>query len=128
MRGEIAAAFYPSNPTRRSLPPKQPRRQQQHRTNQCEECFERDADQPERQRQKPDHGKENQREQRHWPAKHEQDAPTDKENQSFHIVTLSSRRAQSTSAPADEGITRRAGLPGKGGQRFMAAALCRAVL
>jgi hypothetical protein len=70
----------------RPSPPKQPRRQEQHGTNQREECLERDADQPERQRQKPDHGKENQREERRGPGKHQQDAPADKKNQSFHML------------------------------------------
>ena len=80
-----------------ATPPQEPRREQKHRTNQCEERFERDADEPERQRQKPDHGKENQCEQSQGPAKHEEDTPADKENQSFHIAIISSRGVPSTS-------------------------------
>ena len=79
-----------------ATPSQEPRRQHKDRTNECEECFERDADQPERQRQKPDHRKEDQREQSQGPAKHEQDAPSDKEDQSFHIVIISSCGAPST--------------------------------
>ena len=41
-----------------ATPSQEPRRQHKDRTNEREECFERDADQPERQRQKPDYGKE----------------------------------------------------------------------
>jgi len=85
-----------SNLDGRATPSQEPRRQHKDRTNEREECFERDADQPERQRQKPDHGKEDQREQSQGPAKHEKDAPADKEDQSFHIVIISSCGAPST--------------------------------
>ena len=80
-----------------ATPSQEPRRQHKDRTNECEEGFERDADQPERQCQKPDHGKEDQCEQRQGPAKHKKDAPSDKEDQSFHIVIISSRGVPSTS-------------------------------
>jgi hypothetical protein len=81
-----------------SPPPEQTRWKKQQSTNQREYRVKRDADKPQRDRQKPDNGKENQRKQCHWPAQHEQNAPSNKHNQSFHIPILSFLCRMSTAA------------------------------
>lgn len=72
-----------------SLPSEQMRRKKKHCAQQREECVYRDADQPQRDRYKPDNGKKNQRQYRHRPAKHKQNAPAHKKQQSFHPSILS---------------------------------------
>eukprot|EP01035_Chromulina_nebulosa_P033610 gene33611-45009_t len=52
-----------------------PRRQQQHGAQQCEQSFERDADQAERQRDQPEQRVQNQCQQCERPAQHEQQQP-----------------------------------------------------
>jgi hypothetical protein len=68
-----------------SPPPEQASRQKEQGPNQREDRSYRDADQTQWQRQKPNNGKENQREERNGPAQHEQNAPPHKKNQSLHL-------------------------------------------
>ena len=78
----------------RSPPPsQQPGREKQQRPEQSESSFHRDSNQTQRQRHQPDQRKQNQREHRQRPAEHEQDAPTDKQNQYLHNARILSRAA-----------------------------------
>ena len=86
--GPILQAAHSSATTPTAPPPEQPRRQKQQCTKQGKARVYGDADQPQWPRQKPDNGKKNQRHQRDRPAQHEQNAPTDKENQRLHSFTL----------------------------------------
>jgi hypothetical protein len=69
-------------------PPKQPGRKKQQRLEQREERAHRDSKKTKRQGHQPDKRKEDQGEQRHWPAEHKQDAPKNKKQQNFHFLSL----------------------------------------
>ena len=62
--------------------------QEQHRPNQSEQRFDRDADQPQRQRNQPDHRQQHQCQKRHRPAQHQQYPPPDHNQQHLHISFL----------------------------------------
>ena len=63
-----------------AAPAKQPRRQEEEGANKREERPDGDADEAQGQREKPDNREKDECQQRHWPAKHEQNAPTNKED------------------------------------------------
>ena len=65
-------------------PSQQPGREKQQRPEQRKYSFQRDSHQTQRQRQQPDKRKHNQRKHGQRPAEHEQNAPTDKQNECPH--------------------------------------------
>ena len=62
----------------------QARGKKQQSADESEDCAYRDANEPQRQRQKPDYWEKHQRQQRHGPAQHQKHAPANEEDQRFH--------------------------------------------
>ena len=69
-------------------PTQQTGREEEQGSDQCENCPNRDTDQPQWQRQQPDEREKNQRQQRQRPAKHKQNAPPNEQNQNLHIAVI----------------------------------------
>ena len=62
------------------------RRQKEQRLEEREHRLEGDADDAERNRNQPDDGRQKECQQRNGPAQDKEDAPSDKENERFHLV------------------------------------------
>jgi hypothetical protein len=86
--GGFVSSRYSPSAAALAPPAEQPGWKKQQRLEQGEERSHREAKKTKRQGQQPDQGKENQGEQRHGPAKHEQDAPQNKKQQDFHFLSF----------------------------------------
>jgi hypothetical protein len=84
----------------RLAPAEDARRQEQDRTHERKERFERHSQQPKGQRDQPDEWKKHQSNECERPGKDEENAPADKGNQRFHLSSISLAAQRSTARRA----------------------------